>query len=120
MADTVADTKETVAGTPEKKEVEKVEQTDEDSKASENGLEKLKENGTTDEKEGAGDSKDSETTENGESTDSAEVGAKRKSEGGDAPDGTLPEGVSPEKKAKLEEKAEAQAPTENGEAEAVA
>ena len=52
-------------------------------------------------------------------TDSVEVsGTKRKSEGGDATDGTPAEGASPEKKAKLEEKtAEAEA---NGEAEAVA
>ncbi|PSN51569.1 hypothetical protein C0J52_09494 [Blattella germanica] len=50
---------------------------------------------------------------------SVEVSAtKRKSEGGDAPDGTPAEGASPEKKAKLDEKtAEAEA---NGEAEAVA
>ena len=55
MADTVADTKDTTVGTPEKKEVEKkvVEVVDEDSKVSENGDVGLKpkENGTGDEKD---------------------------------------------------------------------
>ncbi|PNF16137.1 hypothetical protein B7P43_G03296 [Cryptotermes secundus] len=127
MADTVADTKEApVVGTPEKKEVEKkVDVVDEDSKASENGdVEKPKENGTTDDKESAEDSKDKEveSAENGDSTDSVEVSAtKRKSGGGDAPEGTPAEGASPEKKAKLEEKpAEAEAKATNGEPEAVA
>jgi hypothetical protein len=59
-------------GTPEKKEVEKkVEVADEDSKASENGdVEKPKENGTTDDKDSAEDSKDKEveSAENGDST----------------------------------------------------
>lgn len=41
---------------------------------------------------------------------------KRKSAGGDAPDGTPAEGVSPEKKAKLDDKTE----TENGEEPKVA
>ncbi|KAJ9585812.1 hypothetical protein L9F63_002403 [Diploptera punctata] len=118
MADTVAETKDTTVGTPEKKEVEKkvVEVVDEDSKASENGdLEiKPKENGTGDEKDDDSNEK-VESAENGDSIDSVEVTAtKRKSEGGDAPEGTPAEGASPEKKAKLDE-AEA-----NGEAEAVA
>lgn len=59
-------------GTPEKKEVEKkVDVVDEDSKASENGdVEKPKENGTTDDKDSAEDSKDKEveSAENGDST----------------------------------------------------
>jgi hypothetical protein len=59
-------------GTPEKKEVEKkVDVVDEDSKASENGDdEKPKENGTTDEKDSAEESKDKEveSAENGDST----------------------------------------------------
>ncbi|XP_069696592.1 brain acid soluble protein 1-like isoform X1 [Periplaneta americana] len=115
----------TTVGTPEKKEVDKkVEVVDEDSKASENGdAEKPKENGN-DNSYSAEDSKDKEveSAENGDSTDSVEVSAtKRKSEGGDAPEGTPAEGASPEKKAKLEEKpADAEAKAANGEAEAVA
>lgn len=63
----------TTAGTPEKKEVEKVDVVDEDSKASENGdVEKPKENGT-DEKDSTEDSKDKEveSAENGDSTGTA-------------------------------------------------
>lgn len=54
--------------------------------------------------------------------DSVEVSAtKRKSDGGDIPDGTPAEGASPEKKAKLEDKpAEAESKAANGEPEAVA
>lgn len=57
--------------TPEKKEVEKVDVVDEDSKTSENGdVEKPKENGTTDDKDSAEDLKDKEveSAENGDST----------------------------------------------------
>lgn len=83
--------------TSQEKEVEKVEATDEDSKASENGDSKLKENGDK------VDDEDSKDGENGDSVDSVEACTiKRKSTGGgDAPDGTPAEGVSPEKKAKL-------------------
>nr|CAD7454909.1 unnamed protein product [Timema tahoe] len=122
----------TPVGTPEKKDdkkvvekkvvEKKVEEVDEDSKASENGdLDKPKENGTSDEKDSSEDSKDkdAESNENGDSTESCPV--KRKSGAGDAPDGTLTEGASPEKKAKLEEKPAAEEKAEaNGKEEVAA
>lgn len=140
MADTVADTKETTTvGTPEKEDVEKKEEVaDEDSKASTNGeVPKPKENGTGDEKDSAEDSQDKEvdSAECDDSTDSVQVqGTKRHGNdvpantendvpantGDDVPGSTPVEGASPEKKAKLEKPAEAEANATNGEPEAVA
>lgn len=140
MADTVADTKETTTvGTPEKEDVEKKEDVaDEDSKASTNGeVPKPKENGTGDEKDSAEDSQDKEvdSAECDDSTDSVQVhGTKRHGNdipantendvpghtGDDVPGSTPAEGASPEKKAKLDKPAEAEANATNGEPEAVA
>lgn len=61
----------TTVSTPENEVEKKVDVVDEDSKASENGdVEKPKENGTTEEKDSAEDSKDKEveSAENGDST----------------------------------------------------
>jgi len=123
MADTDKKTT-TVVTSPEKKALEKeiveekvVEEVeDEDSKASENGkAENGKENGTTEEKEEEDDDeeddKEVESTENGDSTDAPSDACciKRKSTAGvEASDETSVDGVSPEKKAKLEEKAAAE------------
>jgi len=118
MADTDKETTTTVVTSPEKKVLEKevveekvVEEVeDEDSKASENGkAENGKENGTTEEKEE--DDKEVESTENGDSTDAPSDACciKRKSTAAvEASDETSVDGASPEKKAKLEEKAAAE------------
>jgi len=140
MADTVADTKETTTvGTPEKEDVEKkVDVADEDSKASTNGeVPKPKENGTGEEKDSAEDSQDKEvdSAECDDSTDSVQArGTKRQGNDdpehtgedvpeqtdNDVPESTPVEGASPEKKAKLDKPAEAEANATNGEPEAVA
>lgn len=119
MADSVVEKKETTVATPEK-EVEKPtpELDDEDSKTSENGDAKLKENG-----EKPANGEEAKDSENGDSTDAPAEDAcpvKRKSAGGDAPDGTPAEGASPEKKAKLEEKAAAETESNGEEAKAAA
>lgn len=117
MADSAVEKKETEVAI--EKEVEKpvsTEVVDEDSKQSENGDAKLKENGEKIEED-----EESKDTENGDSTDAHDAcPVKRKSAGGDAPEGTPAEGASPEKKAKLDEKPTAEAESNGGEAKAAA
>uniref|UniRef100_A0A1B6KPE4 Uncharacterized protein n=1 Tax=Graphocephala atropunctata TaxID=36148 RepID=A0A1B6KPE4_9HEMI len=121
MADIVAEVK-AAQPTPEK-EVEKVEKKDKEivkeaaeEKPVENGQESEapKDNGTS-------EAEKTDTKENGENENATEepvdaAPLKRKSEGAaDVTDDATANGVSPQKKAKLDE-----APVENGEAESVA
>lgn len=107
MADVAVDVKETKVATPEKEVEKKVAEASpvKEAKVAENGNSKVdedkpKENGATEEN-GAGD--ESKEKENGDSTDSVESApVKRKSEKGDALEKATADGVSPEKKAKLD------------------
>ncbi|XP_073982407.1 uncharacterized protein [Rhodnius prolixus] len=119
MSDTATEVKDTKTVTsPEKeKEVEKKTPTEEKVGKETNGENKAE---TTDASKKNGVEKESEKEvkplENGDAKEEV-VSQKRKSDvgGGDATDSGSPtEGISPEKKAKLEEK------VENGEAEATA
>ncbi|XP_063995792.1 neurofilament medium polypeptide-like [Diachasmimorpha longicaudata] len=127
MAD--VETKETTVASPEKKvveeviekkekEVKEVEEVDEDSRASENGdAKEVKENG----EEKPVEEKEPESTENGDSTDAPADACciKRKSTAGVEASADAPDGVSPEKKAKIEEKPVETAES-NGETETAA
>ncbi|GLV43663.1 hypothetical protein CBL_07010 [Carabus blaptoides fortunei] len=114
MADSAVEKKETVTPAVEK-EADKpvVEKVQEEEKQAENG--DAKENGDKVEEE----VDTSKEAENGDATeeDHEACPVKRKSAGGDAPEGTPAEGASPEKKAKLEEKPTAEAEA-NGAADA--
>ncbi|XP_063218184.1 serrate RNA effector molecule homolog B-like [Bacillus rossius redtenbacheri] len=118
MADTVAEVKDATKASPEKqKEEKKVEAVDEDSKTSENGDDKPRENGTSDDASEESKDTEPESTENGDVAASPVASAKRKSGAGDAPE------LTPEKKAKVDDKAKADkvdSAEANGEAEATA
>lgn len=116
MADSAVEKKETVTPVVEK-EAEKpavVEKVQDEEKQAENG--DAKENGDKVEAE----EETKKETENGDATEDHEAACpvKRKSAGGDAPEGTPAEGASPEKKAKLEEKPVAVEAEANGAADA--
>lgn len=129
MADTAVATPEVTEKVEEVEKVEKVEtekkveeSADEPSIAenvnghSKEAAEEPSENGTAEEE---AEEKEAESTENGTSEVTKEV-TKRKSSGGDETSEAAPEGVSPEKKAKLADAEEKEASNGTVEAETTA